>query len=181
MRILLLMRGSAGCGKSTWITQNNLEQYTLCPDKIRLMYQSPTLMVDGKIGIAQNNDRTVWKTLFDILEARMERGEFTVIDATNSKTSEINRYKQMCTTYRFRLICVDFTYIPIEQVKTQNKMRPEYKHVPDIAIENMYARFATQKIPSGVQVIKPDELDKIWLENWDVITDLEEQLINNIL
>ena len=25
MRILLLLRGSAGCGKSTWIEENNLK------------------------------------------------------------------------------------------------------------------------------------------------------------
>ena len=29
MRVLLLLRGSAGCGKSTWIEQNGLK-ITLC-------------------------------------------------------------------------------------------------------------------------------------------------------
>ena len=28
-----------------------------------------------------------------MLEDRMKRGEFTIIDATNSKTVEMNRYK----------------------------------------------------------------------------------------
>lgn len=32
MRILLLLRGSAGCGKSTWIQNNGLKQYTLSAD-----------------------------------------------------------------------------------------------------------------------------------------------------
>lgn len=30
MRVLLLLRGGAGCGKSTWIEQNGLKPYTLC-------------------------------------------------------------------------------------------------------------------------------------------------------
>ena len=120
MRVLLLLRGSAGCGKSTWIEQNGLKPYTLSSDDIRLMYQSPIMQVDGTDGISQSNDNAVWKTLFSLLEQRMQRGEFTVIDATNSKTSEMNRYKDMCSTYRYRIYCVDFTDIPIEETKRRN-------------------------------------------------------------
>lgn len=168
MRVLLLLRGSAGCGKSTWIEQNNLRPYTLSADDIRLLCQSPIMQPDGTVGISQSNDRTVWKTLFNLLEIRMQKGEFTVIDATNSKTVEMNRYKQMCDTYRYRMYCVDFTDIPIEEVKRRNASREELKRVPDEAIDKMYSRFATQKIPSGITVIKPNELDKIWLKLFDL-------------
>ena len=102
MRILLLLRGSASCGKSTWIEQHGLKPYTLSADDIRLLCQSPVMLSDGATGISQANDGIVWKTLFSILEIRMQRGDFTVIDATNSKTSEMNRYKEMCETYRDR-------------------------------------------------------------------------------
>ena len=34
MRILLVMRGIPGCGKSTWIKEHELEAYTLSPDNI---------------------------------------------------------------------------------------------------------------------------------------------------
>lgn len=168
MRVLLLLRGSAGCGKSTWIEKNGLKQYALSADDIRLLCQSPVLQPDGTVGISQSNDKTVWKTLFNLLEIRMQKGEFTVIDATNSKTSEMNRYKQMCETYRYRMYCVDFTDIPIEEVKRRNANREELKRVPDEAIEKMYSRFKTQKIPSGIKVIKPNELDSIWMKLFDL-------------
>lgn len=168
MRVLLLLRGSAGCGKSTWIEQNGLKPYALSADDIRLMCQSPVLQPDGTVGISQSNDKTVWKTLFNLLEIRMQKGEFTVIDATNSKTSEMNRYKQMCETYRYRMYCVDFTDIPIDEVKRRNASREELKRVPDEAIDKMYSRFKTQKIPSGIKVIKPDELDSIWMKLFDL-------------
>lgn len=168
MRVLLLLRGSAGCGKSTWIEQNGLKPYALSADDIRLLCQSPVLQPDGTVGISQSNDKTVWKTLFNLLEIRMQKGEFTVIDATNSKTSEMNRYKQMCETYRYRMYCVDFTDIPIEEVKRRNANREELKRVPDEAINKMYSRFKTQKIPSGIKVIKPDELDSIWMKLFDL-------------
>ena len=168
MRILLLLRGAPGCGKSTWIEQNGLKQYALSADDIRLLCQSPVMQVDGTVAISQSNDTVVWKTLFNLLETRMQKGEFTVIDATNSKTSEMNRYKEMCDTYRYRMYCVDFTDIPIEEVKRRNANREVLKRVPEDAIDKMYSRFATQKIPSGIKVIKPGELDSIWLKLLDL-------------
>ena len=168
MRILLLLRGSAGCGKSTWIEQNGLKPYTLSADDIRLLCQSPIMQVDGTEGISQSNDNVTWKILFNLLEVRMQKGEFTVIDATNSKTSEMNRYKEMCNTYRYRIFCVDFTDVPIEEVKRRNANREVLKRVPEEAIDKMYSRFATQKIPSGIKVIKPDELDTIWMKMFDL-------------
>lgn len=168
MRVLLLLRGSCGCGKSTWIEQNGLKNYTLSADDIRMQCSSPIMTVSGKEAINPMNDNVVWSTLFKLLELRMQNGEFTVIDATNSKTSEMNRYKELCDSYKYRIYCVDFTDIPIEVVKERNRMRPEVKQVPDDAIDKMYARFQTQKIPSGITVIKPDELDRIWMKPLDV-------------
>ena len=168
MRILLLLRGAPGCGKSTWIEQQGLKKYTLSADDIRLLCQSPVMLADGTEGISQSNDSTVWKTLFSILEIRMQRGDFTVIDATNSKSSEMNRYKEMCETYRYRIYCVDFTDVPIEEVRRRNAERETFKKVPEEVIDNMYSRFRTQKIPSGIKVLRPDELDNIWLKLFDM-------------
>ena len=126
------------------------------------------MLPDGTEGISQDNDSVVWKTLFAILEVRMQRGDFTVIDATNSKTSEMNRYKEMCETYRYRIYCVDFTDIPIEEVKRRNANREVFKRVPEAVIDNMYSRFRTQKIPSGIKVIRPDELDMVWTRLFDM-------------
>jgi len=168
MRVLLLLRGAPGCGKSTWIEQNGLSKYTLSSDDIRMMCNSPVLTVSGKPAINVSSDQVVWDTLFRLLEVRMKNGAFTVIDATNSKTIEMKRYKDLCDSYRYRIYCVDFTNIPIEQCKQQNLQRPELKQVPEESIDRMYARFATQKIPSGITVVKPDELDKIWMKKIDL-------------
>lgn len=163
MRTLLLMRGAPGSGKSTWIKNHNLEQYTLSPDTLRTMCSSLELQPAGEFKISRdgNNEKVVWDVLFILLEHRMERGEFTIIDATCSKTADINRYKELADQYRYRMYIVDFTDIPLETCLNQNKMRPDYKQVPSAAIRNIYARFATQKIPSGVKIIKRDELNTL--------------------
>lgn len=168
MRTLLLLRGSPGCGKSTWIEENGLKPYALSADEIRMMCASPALNAIGQYEISQSNDNVVWATLFKLLEIRMQNGEFTVIDAANSKTSEMNRYKELCGAYKYRIFCVDFTGVPIETAKQRNRQRPALKRVPDEAIDRMYARFQTQKILSGITVIQPDELDKIWMKRYDL-------------
>ena len=168
MRTLLLLRGAPGVGKSTYIEKNGLKPYTLCADDIRLLCQSPVLSVNGNTEITQSNDGTVWKTLFTLLEVRMQRGEFTVIDATNSKTSEMNNYKKLCQEYRYRIFLVDFTDVPIEECKKRNSLRPVMKQVPEAVIDKMYSRFKTQGIPSGITVIKPEELDKVFIKKIDL-------------
>ena len=167
MRILLLFRGAPGCGKSTFIDQNGLRPYALSADEIRLQCQSAQQTADGRVEISQKNEKDVWNMLFKLLEIRMRNGEFTVIDATNSKTSEINRYKEMCDTYRYRIFCIDMTNLPIEECKRRNASRPILKQVPESVIDKMYSRFATQKIPSGVKVINPGDLDTIWMRQVD--------------
>lgn len=41
MRTLLLLRGAPGSGKSTWIKENKLEQYTLEADLFRNLISNP--------------------------------------------------------------------------------------------------------------------------------------------
>lgn len=168
MRTLLLFRGAPGVGKSTYIEKNGLKPYTLCADDIRLLCQSPVLSVNGNTEITMNNDRIVWKTLFTLLEVRMRRGEFTVIDATNSKTSEMKQYKKLCQEYRYRIFLIDFSDVPIEECKRRNNLRNVTKQVPEAVIDKMYSRFKTQGIPSGITVIKPEELDKVFMKKVDL-------------
>lgn len=170
MRTLLLTRGAPGAGKTTWIKNNHLEDYCISPDNIRTLCSSPELQPSGEFKISQerNNENAVWEILFKILEHRMSRGEFTVVDATASKTKDIQQYKELADQYRYRLFIVDFTDVPLETCLAQNKMRPSIKQVPDTAIENIYARFATQKVPSSVKVIKRDEFNTLLEEPIDL-------------
>ena len=168
MRVLLLTRGAPGSGKSTWIEQQDLKPYSLCPDDLRLMLASPCMTVSGGEAIDQTNEDAVWSELHAILKMRMERGDFTVIDATNSKTADMKKYLNLCEEYKYRIYCVDFTDVPIGVAKERNSQRIGLKRVPDRVIDKMYARFADQKVSSKIPVIKPDELDRIWLKKIDL-------------
>ena len=163
MRTLILTRGAPGCGKSTWVRENGLAPYTLCADDIRVLCSSRELQADGHFAVARNKntEQQTWKMIFELLEYRMSRGELTVLDATASKTKDIQQYRELAEQYRYRTYVVDFTDVPLETCLKQNKMRSEDKWVPEEAIRNIYARFATQPVPSRIDIIKPNELYKI--------------------
>lgn len=148
MRTLLLFRGAPGCGKSTYIKEHNLEQYVLSADTLRLMCQSAQETPAGRMEISSQNDDVVWEMLFKLLEVRMSHGEFTVIDATNSKTVEMNRYKNLAKQYRYRMYVIDMTDLPIEECKRRNAQREWLNRVPEAAID----MFCTRMVESGMNI-----------------------------
>ncbi len=169
MRSLVILRGSPGSGKSTWIQKMNLENYTLCADTIRLLVESPIIVPDKKCRvISQKNDNYVWQLLFELLEKRMSRGEFVVIDATHSRSSDFSRYNKLCERYRYRKYYVDFSDVPIEECKRRNLLREEYKRVPDSVIDKMYSRLKTQPKTSGwVEIDKNNFWNEIGIKLFD--------------
>lgn len=132
------------CGKSTWIKEHDLKQYTLSPDNIRLLYSAPELGLDGKYHISAKCDKHVWAFLRERLEARMKNGEFTVVDATHTREFYFKDYKKLCKEYNYRMVIVDFSSIDLDTCKERNLKRESYKRVSEEAIESMYNKI---KIP----------------------------------
>lgn len=150
MRSLVILRGSPGSGKSTWVERMGLKNYTLCADDIRMLMESPILALnETHTIISQKNDKYVWQLLFEILEKRMERGEFVIVDATHSKSSDFSRYNKLCERYRYRRYYVDFSDVSIDECIRRNNSREEYKRVPEDVIRKMYSRLQTQGKTSG--------------------------------
>lgn len=149
MRYLFLLRGSAGCGKSTFIKENNLEAYTISPDEIRTLLQTPTLNQQGKFEITMKNDSKVWNMIREIMESKMERGETIIVDATHYRKALLTQYKKLIHDYRYRAFIVDFTDIPLQETLKRNAGRDEYKRVPEDVIRKMYACFEADDEPNS--------------------------------
>ena len=147
-----------------------LEEYTLCADTIRMLAESPIMVADKTHRvISQANDNYVWELLYELLEKRMQRGEFVIVDATHSRSSDFSRYNKLCERYRYRKYYVDFSDVPIEVCKERNQMREAYKIVPDKAIEKIYARLKTQGKTSGyTEVSKDNFLEEIDVNVFDM-------------
>ena len=161
MRKLYVLRGAPGAGKSTWIEENGLKAYSLSPDEIRTMIGTEG-QPDGERRIIRTPDseKLCWQIVMRLLEQRMKRGELSIVDATASKAKDLNKYKKLAEDYRYRVVAIDFTDVPKEECKRRNAGRIPLKRVPDEAIDLMYGRFEAEKVPSGIDVIKPNDFWK---------------------
>lgn len=157
MRTLFILRGAPASGKSTWIKENELDSYTISTDTLRLMYQSPVTNVDGTRAISQNNDGEVWKMVMELMERRMEKGEFIIVDATHYKAPLINKYKDLVSKYRYRVYVVDFSNISEEELLERNSKRG-FRRVPDEVISKMVVALAdTSEVKKSYKIITPQE------------------------
>lgn len=173
MRTLLLLRGAPGAGKSTWIEENNLQNYTLEADKFRQLTSNPILGLDGQLQITQDNDRLAWELLFQALESRMHRGDFTIVDATHSSEAMFNKYKGLVEKYRYKVYYKNFD-ISLEELKQRNDIRPEHKQIPINAIERMKALIDNTKPSSFASEIEDiSEIINYWTDD---LTDKYEHV-----
>lgn len=168
MRKLIILRGISGCGKSTFVKTHKLEQYTLSPDNLRLMFTGETLDINGNYQISQEKNSRVFTLLYEILESRMEDGAFTVVDSTNLTKDDFVKYKKLAKKYRYQLYCINFTDIPFETILRQNKQRESYKIVPEYVLLKMKDRLQNSIIPSGITILKPDEFEKVFVTPIDL-------------
>lgn len=172
MRKLVILRGAMGSGKSTFIKNNDLENFTLCADNIRLMYNSPEMSITYKEEIPQFNNKKVWNLLYEILEERMKKGEFTIIDAVHAYADEsLKVYKKLAEKYRYRLYILDFTNIEIDEIYKRNQTRPDYKIVKNSSIDRVVKGLKKEKIPSSFKIIMPDDF-------YDIIKNIPRNLDN---
>lgn len=162
MRKLVILRGASGSGKSTFIRDNNLDMYTLSTDNIRLMFSSPEMTSVYTTGIPQFNNKKVWDLLYFLLEERMKKGEFTIVDAVHASIKDyFTKYKKLAEKYRYRLYVLDFTSLPIEEVYMRNENREDYKKVPTYVIDRAYKIFSKEKVPASFKIISPSNFDEI--------------------
>ncbi|MFB8734706.1 metallophosphoesterase [Bacillus sp. SL00103] len=91
----------------------------------------------------------------------MERGDFTVVDATHISSKSISQYKSLATSYRYRVYVIDFTQVPLETALLQNRSREAHKVVRESVLYQMNERLKTEKVPSWVTVLQLEEYSQV--------------------
>lgn len=139
---VVLMRGLPGSGKSTWLQNNNCVEYSISPDEFRLML-SPPVMLDGKLSINQKVSHQAWEMTYACLRSRLSFGGATFFDATfmNERTlKETLRVISSSNKKNVKVIVLDFTFLPIEEVKRRNNLRKgTFRYVPESVIDRMWS------------------------------------------
>lgn len=159
MRCLLLTRGMPLCGKTAWVQQHNLEPYTLDPKLFNTLIQAPMLNDSGDMGRESRIDRAAYHMLFAALEARMERGDFIIIDDRHIAKSYCSHYKEMAKRYAYEVILVDFSDVPLETIHARNKeCAMSYSQEE---IHTLYTTLKQSEVPIKCKSIKPEEIDSL--------------------
>ncbi|SQE23624.1 Ser/Thr protein phosphatase [Campylobacter jejuni subsp. doylei] len=83
MRILLILRGNYYAGQEEFIKNNKLQNYTLDLNALRLLSGSVKNIVSEYKILNVKNDEDLSKILLKLLEMRMQKGEFYIINAYN--------------------------------------------------------------------------------------------------
>ncbi|WP_146745208.1 RNA ligase [Helicobacter monodelphidis] len=155
MRILLVTRGLPASGKSSWIKENNLSLFTLSPDALRILAQSPTQCIDGSLSVSQKNDSFIWDFFYKLLESRLKNGDFTIIDATNTVLNNLKIYQKLCQQYAYEMHIVDFTDVSLEECQKRNLLRRQNGKffVPNETLVRMHKQLKNNPLPHQYSVI----------------------------
>jgi predicted kinase len=108
MRNIVFTRGAAGAGKTTFLKESGIFEYAISPDNLRLFFQAPTMNIKGELGISQLQEKRVWELLLKVLEERMQKGEFIIIDATHTRENDFDKYKRLIEDNRYQSLCFRF-------------------------------------------------------------------------
>lgn len=165
MKKLLILNGLMGSGKSTFIEENHLEDFTLSSDELRIKMTGFDMSENGLV-ISQKKDRQVWSTLYTMLETRMEMGLFTVVDAMHLRTRDFKKYKELADLYGYGIYVKRFE-VSLDELLQRNAERESYKQIPENVITKKYEVFTNQVLPEYATVINsvdellpiPEELD----------------------
>lgn len=163
MRYLMLTRGMPFCGKTSWINQYNLQDYTLDSKLFKKLAQSPILDEFGNTTLANFNDRIAFQMLFSALESRMSKGDFIIVEDNHISKSYFSNYKEMARAYAYTIFIVDFSNIALEDIIKRNEtIRNEksLKHFyyTQVQLQTLYNELQHSSIPIKCEIIKPEEI-----------------------
>ena len=137
--MLAVMRGSAGCGKSTIIRGLGIGDSVVSPDEIRLAVSGLETAPDGTVGISQRDNRLVWQIARQSVAKRCTKGDGTVlVDAMHTRARDIRQWQQVADMHGYELVVVDLTDVPRDVSHQRNADRVEWKRVPDFVIDRFY-------------------------------------------
>lgn len=139
---LLLLTGPPGCGKSTFIKRNRLEEITVCPDNLRVEIGGLVeTRINGvaSLGINQEVSQQAFSKAFKLIENLMQEKSNVILDATNTGSCSNKKINKLSKKYKYNVIHIDaLGDLTLEDLIARNKSRIEYKRVPEKVIIGSY-------------------------------------------
>ena len=145
MNVITLLSGIPASGKSAFVKEHNLEQYTISADAIRLLAGQTVYTLDDndhvQESISSRNDKYVWNLLYELVDARMARGEFMVVDAQFVTRASQKDLLKLAKKHGYRMNVVDVQgYKDYASILANDYKREPYKQVPDAVTKRQWKK-----------------------------------------
>lgn len=153
MRRLFILRGAPNSGKTYWVEQNGLQDYTVSVDEIRRLFSSPRYDTSGNLYVPESR-KQVGPFISKLLMERMPHGELIVLDGVHMSADDIRGYKSLINEYRYRAYIVDFSDVDKKICLERESDTSGIRREDECAIESFYAHAFIS--PSGFETVTPD-------------------------
>lgn len=170
MRELYLTVGAPAIGKSTWIKEMRLEEYTVSSDEIRHIVSNYQAVIgrDEKgeylkdYQIDYQSEHQVWNFLYAAVENRMKHGQTTFVDATHLFKGAFTKYNQLRIKYHYKVYLIDFMHKYMDDLNGLSEMlnkrdSERERHVGSNTIEKYINRYLNSHthFPDWAQITSP--------------------------
>lgn len=188
------MLGSPASGKSTFIKENNLQDYTIEADAVRRIVSNPATYVgeDGSCyaidfnGVDFRDEKYVWEVIYSALERRMSQGETTIVDATHLFKGAFKKYDELRIKHNYQVYVVDMMSHLVDRLEEDELVNflkaNDARRIKRVWRDNIekYVKRYKQRIENGfphwLKVINKDEfLDELQekTENFDRFSKIQ--------
>ena len=159
--IVVLLRGVPGSGKSTWLKEHQLEDYSIATDRLRLLLSNPVKTPQGYYEINQQVSDKAWQLAYELLESRMDHGGVTFFDATFMNEYLINCVKGLTEKHHYKLLVIDFNSVGLDEAKRRNRLRQgTIRYVPEYVLDDMWSEGTSMSI-EGVNMVDYKDVEII--------------------
>lgn len=178
-RLLFLLAGAPGSGKTTWIndnkqlTNNSVESW----DAERDRWGHTAISIDGRevLSLTRAEQLAAISTVAERVRTKMARGDTIFIDNTNTRWSNVKGFVRDARQWGYTVFLVDVQgELTLDELKERNSNRIGYKRVPDKVVERHYRnhlqfrrdwrKIIAQSTPECENVVRdwilPDEVEK---------------------
>ena len=172
MKKMFLLQGVPGCGKSKFIKDNDLQDFTISSDEMKMLHSGLTIDVNGYVSPNQRNPQHAWSATRSIMENKAKRGELIILDATNLNKSRLEPYRQIANEYFYEVFLVRFDVSLQEAIRRNEKRSHGSTFLNNDVIKRMHKIYEEVMCDDNdndfYSVITPDEASKMLSTfHWD--------------
>lgn len=148
MKVILILTGTHGSGKTKWVQDKGYYEYSLSKNQLRFMLFGPIFNMNNNFWIYdKQKDRITHEEFLRILEMRLRTGGFIIIDSTITRPRSFNVIESLAKKYGYT-IYVKIFHPSLEECINNNEHRyNSYEEVPESLVKEKWNQMNDILIP----------------------------------